>query len=146
MKKLCFASAYALGAMLGAANAQDATAAALAILEGFRSADPAQITPHLNASNTLRYAAPAQILDMSRADIAAQWDGTILPPRYERTTAFVPFAIDGPDGLVSVTSDADGVYIALNLSLDEASDTTWGLRSITRVMPQTYDARASEPY
>lgn len=153
--KTIMLAACAVVLMATSAFAQDRPAERVAatVLAGFQARDATVIRDHstlLNARviqdiiNT--EAGAASLFSPARAQAAVAWNGEILPARYERFIAYVPFAIDTPDGPMPLSSGASGPYLAIWLSRDAPNDPTWRYARIVRLLQETYLNRAADPF
>ncbi len=149
-----------LGALLlawlftAAAGAQDRPAdlVAITVLNGFVQQDVAaiqQVSTALNADLLQRIldgtANADPLFGRDRATAARQWDGTLLPARYERYVAFVPFAINGPNGPAPLASGVDGPYLVVRLQLEGTDTPTWRYADIGLFPRASYENRSAEP-
>lgn len=144
-------AAMALIGITQVATAQDYSAeeVAAAILTGFVERDVARIAQHSNAVNVDFFNGLAsgeipasELFDDPKGQAAIAWDGMILPARYAPNSAYVAFAIEGPNGPAALGSGQPGRYMALVLELDGPEDTTWGLEDVNYFERAEYIAHA----
>lgn len=136
----------ALMATSSLAHAQDhgPEAVASAILNAFVAHDVATIGAHSSAFNFARVQAGevdgSSVFNGLEGRAATQWDGLILPARYDDGYAIVPFAIEVGNDAHSLSTQSEGRLIAIILTLDGADDRTWGIDDLDVVQPEAYMA------
>lgn len=139
MKRITMAALVALTTTpMAQAQEHSPEAVAASILTGFQQRDVTMIAGHSNETNAVFFTALAagtedlnDLWGADRGGAGALWDGMILPVRYRnRSTALVPFAIEGPDGPAALGSGVAGRYMSVVLTLDSADDSTWGFEDI----------------
>lgn len=152
MKRVSLATLAVLVATpMAVAQEYSAGSVAAAVLTGFVQRDVAMIAGHSNETNAGFFADLAsgaedvsELWDADRGNAGMQWDGMILPVRYnDRGHAIVPFAIEGATGPASLTTGVDGRYMSVVLTLDSPEDTTWGFEDINYIRPADYATMAT---
>jgi hypothetical protein len=162
------AALFATLAMTVSAPAQsvdtsDADAVAHAILTGYKAQDAAMIAPHSNDTNQRFFNEllsgaedPSELFEGTRGAAGTGWNGNVLPARFEDGRhgfgqAIIPFAYEKADGIMSLSdipTDEEtlffdpGRYVAIVLTLDSATDTSWGFEDINYIATYTYDEMA----
>ncbi|WP_166486117.1 hypothetical protein [Jannaschia sp. CCS1] len=153
MKRIALAAlAFFAAAPIAHAQEHSPESVAAAILTGFVERDVARIAAHSSAFNAEFFAAVAAG-EMSGASVfngvegraATAWDGLILPVRYRDGDAIIPFAIEVDDVGQSLSSGADGRYIALILTLDGPEDQSWGIDDLNFVQRSAYATYSETP-
>ncbi len=139
----------ALMATSSLAHAQDhgPEAVASTILNAFVARDVATIGAHSSAFNEGFFARVqagevdgSSVFNGLEGRAATQWDGLILPARYDDGYAIVPFAIEVGDDAQSLSTQSQGRLIAIILTLDGPDDRTWGIDDLDVVQPEAYMA------
>lgn len=147
MKRLTVAAlALLITTPMASAQEYSPESVAAAVLTGFVQRDVAMIAGHSNGTNVGFFADIAsgaedvsELWDADRGNAGLQWDGMILPVRYNtRGNAIVPFAIEGPAGPAALGSGVAGRYLSVVLTLDSPDDTSWGFEDINYIAPSDY--------